>query len=197
MKSLEEAVRQVVSRPTPDALVDLQGAILALGKAGPSVDQALDVAGHFYSYLSELQSKLSARNYSELASRLDISAIGAVAVENLLAARDEELWQRMLMGALSEVLMVVASRQYIKGWSIETDLVHRQVAWYLTGALWQASSTTQADAPVEARWQAISALLAPVRAPDVAPETKAVLVGRIFQILLLALSARLATAAEE
>jgi len=197
MKSLEEAVRQVVSRPMPDALIDLQGAILASGMSGEAVDHVLDVAGHFYSYLSELQSKLSARNYSELASRLDIGAIGAVAVENLLATRDEEMRQRLFMGALSEVLMVAASRQYIKGWSIETDLVHRQVAWYLTEALWRASSIAQADAPVEARWQAISALLAPVRAPDLAPEAKAVLVGRIFQILLLALVARLAAATEE
>lgn len=198
MKSLEEVVVQVVSRPTPQALVDLQGAILASGKSGPVVDQALDVAGHFYLYLSDLESKLSARNFSELASRLDIGAVGAVAMENLIAGPvGEDLWKRLMLGGLSEVLMVAASRQYIKGWQLESQLVHRQAAWYLTEALWRASSTAQADAPVETRWEVISSLLAPARAADVAPEAKAVLLGRVFQILLLTLVGRLTEGAAE
>jgi hypothetical protein len=197
MKNLEEAVGQVVRQPTPDALVDLQGAILVSGRTGQAVDQALDVAGRFHLYLSELQSKLSARNYSELASRLDIGAVGAVALENVLANRGEEMWQGLLMGGLGEILMVAASRQYIKGWQLESDLVHREAAWYLTEALWRASSTAQADVPAEARWQAILSLLAPARAADVAPEAKAVLLGRVFQILMLTLVARLAEGPEE
>jgi hypothetical protein len=197
MKSLEEVVGQVVRHPTPDALVDLQGAILASSSSGEAMDQALDVAGHFYSYLSELESKLSARNFSELASRLDIGAVGTVALESVLAGQADDLWKRLMMGGLSEMLMVAASRQYVRGWEVETDLVHRQAAWYLTEALWRASSRAQADAPVEARWQAISSLLAPARAADVAPEAKAVLLGRVFQILVLALVARLAERPEE
>ncbi|MBN1656927.1 MAG: hypothetical protein JXA93_00925 [Anaerolineae bacterium] len=196
MKNLEEVVEQVVRRPTPEALVDLQGAILALGRGGQAAEEALGVAGRFYSYLCELQSKLSARNYSELASRLDIGAVGAVALENVLASRGEEMWQGLVMGGLGEVLMVAASRQYIKGWQLESDLVHQEAAWYLTEALWRASSAAQADSPAEARWQAISSLLAPVRAADVAPEAKAVLLGRVFQILLLSLVARLAEGPE-
>ncbi|HSJ57292.1 MAG TPA: hypothetical protein VLC95_08930 [Anaerolineae bacterium] len=197
MKSLEEVVGQVVRHPTPDALVDLQGVILASSRSGEAMDQALDVAGHFYSYLSELESKLSARNFSELASRLDIGAVGTVALESVLAGQADDLWKRLMMGGLGEMLMVAASRQYVRGWEVETDLVHRQAVWYLTEALWRASSRAQADAPVEARWQAISSLLAPARAADVAPEAKAVLLGRVFQILVLALVARLAERPEE
>lgn len=194
MKSLERAIGQVLSRPTPDALVDLQGAILVSGMTGPAVDEMLDVAGHFYSYLSELHSKLSARNYSELASRLDIGAVGAVALGGVVAGAREEMWQRLVFGGLGETLMVAASRQYIKGWEVEADLVHREATWYLAAALWRASSTTQADAQPEARWQAIASLLAPARASDVEPSVKAVLLGRVFQILLLTLVAPLTTA---
>lgn len=197
MKSLEQVIAQVASRPTPDALVDLQGAILASGGTGQVMEQALDVAGHFYSYLSELQSKLSARNFSELASRLDIGAVGAVALENVLANRGGEMWQGLMLGGLGELLMVAASRQYIKGWQLESELVHREAAWYLTEALWRASGTAEADAPVEARWQVISSLLAPARAADVAQEEKAVLLGRVFQILLLTLVSRLAESSPE
>lgn len=197
MTSLEEAVGQVVRLPTPSALVDLQGAVLQSGMTGQAVDETLEVAGHFYAYLSELQSKLSARNYSALASRLDIGAVGAVAMENLLAGEEEDLWRRLVLGGLGETLMVAASRQYIKGWEVESDLVHRQAAWYLTEALWRASGTAEADSATEARWQVISALLAPARAEDVEPAAKAVLLGRVFQILLLTLVARLAAAQRE
>jgi hypothetical protein len=143
------------------------------------------VAGHFYIYLSELQSKISARDYSELASRLDIGAVGAVALENLFTGDKEEFWQRLLLGGLGEGLMVGASRQYIKGWQIEAGLVHSHAVWYLTEALWSISGEMQPDLAPEKRWQAIHSLLAPIQAPDVPAADKAALLGRVFQVLLL------------
>jgi hypothetical protein len=191
MKSLADAIQPILSQPTPEALVELQGALLASGHAGPEVHRTLDAAGHFYNYLSELQSKVSARNYSELASLLDIGAVGAVALESIISAESHNFWQRMLLGGLGESLMVAASRQYVKGWEIETGLVHSQAAWYLTEALWHASGQTQPHLPAETRWQAIHQLLAPARDPDLPAPAKALLLGRIFQMLLLTHLARL------
>jgi hypothetical protein len=191
MKSLADATQAILSQPTPEDLVELQGVLLASGHSGPEIDRTLDTAGHFYTYLSDLQSKVSARNYSELASFLDIGAVGAVALESIISAQSHDFWQRMFLGGLGESLMVAASRQYIKGWEIEAGLVHSQAAWYLTGALWHASGETQPDLPAEARWQAIDQLLAPARDPDLPAPAKALLLGRIFQMLLLTYLARL------
>jgi hypothetical protein len=185
MKSLEEAALAVLSHPTPHALQDLQGALLALERDDDAVVQALEVTGRFYGYLSELKSKIAAREYSELASRLDIGAVGAVALENVIAGQHERLWQRLFMGSLGEGLMVAASRQYIRAWRVETDLVHTKAAWYLAEALWRASHLAQADTDSEERWQAIASLLAPANEPQVPAPEKAVLLGRVFQILLL------------
>lgn len=191
MKSLADAIQPILSQPTPAALIELQGALLASGHSGPKLERTLAVAGHFYAYLSELQSKISARNYSELASRLDIGAVGSVALENILASQSHNFWQRLLLGGAAEGLMVAASRQYVKGWEIETDLVHSQAAWYLAEALWHASGETQPDLPAETRWQAIDQLLAPARDPNLSAPAKALLLGRIFQMLLLTHLARL------
>ena len=191
MPNLQEAIGTIVSQPAPETLVMLQGTLLTLGHQGQSVDRALEVAGHFYAYLSELQSKISSRNYSELASRLDIGAVGAVALENIISASQEDFWQRLALGAVAEGLMVAASRQYIKGWEVETRLVHSHAAWYLAEALWKASTEMQPDLEAERRWQAIQALLAPAHDPEVPAPDKAVLLGRIFQILLIAHLARL------
>jgi hypothetical protein len=196
MISLQDAVRPVVSLPTPGALVALQGALLAADRRRQEVSRALEIAGHFHAYLSELQSKVSARNYSEVASRLDIGAVGAVALENVISAEKEDFWARFVLGGMAEALMIAASRQYIKGWEIETGLVHTQAAWCLTEALWETSIEMQPNLAPGERWQAIQALLAPAYDSDVPAPAKAVLLGRIFQILLLTHLAPLLTTKE-
>ncbi len=185
MPTLQDAIRPILSLPTPEALVALQGALLACSQEGETVDRALKVAGHFYDYLSELKSKIAARDYSEMASRLDIGAVGAVALENLLCAEKDRFWQQLIMGGLAEGLMVAASRQYIKGWEVETGLVHSRAVWVLAEALWRASHEMQPGLPAEQRWQAIQSLLAPAYDPGVPAPEKAILLGRIFQILLI------------
>ncbi|RPI56986.1 MAG: hypothetical protein EHM56_03990 [Chloroflexi bacterium] len=191
MKNLEEAAQAVLSHPTPRALQELQGALLALDRDDDAAAQALEVAGRFYSYLSELKTKIAAREYSELASHLDIGAVGAVALENVMAGQKEHLWKSLLMGGLSEGLMVAASRQYIRAWKVETSLVHTQAAWYLAEALWRTSHEAQPGLDPAERWQAIASLLAPANEPQVPAPEKATLLGRIFQILLLTHLARL------
>jgi hypothetical protein len=185
VKSLEEVIRSLLSQPTADDLVALQGALLASGQRSEAVDRALDVAGHFFSYLSELQSKIAAKDYSELASRLDIGAVGVVALENIVVGERESFWKQLLLGGLGEGLMVAASRQYVRGWEVETGLVHREAAWYLAEVLWYASCEMQPDLPAEERWQAIEVLLAPAHDPEVAGPAKALLLGHVFQMLLL------------
>jgi hypothetical protein len=191
MLDLQEAIKPILNQPTPDALIGLQVALLALGDAGEAQERALEITGYFYHYLSDLHSKLSSRSYSELASILDIGAVGAVALENIVAGEPETFWKRLTVGGLAEGLMVAASRQYVKGWTVETGLVHNQAAWYLTEALWRTSSEMQPDLPPQERWEAIRTLLAPANDPDVPAPQKAVLLGRVFQVLLIVYLARL------
>lgn len=196
MKSLNDALQSILSEPTPDNLVALQGAILVSGWQGDDVDRSLELVGRFHAYLCELESKISAKDFSELASRLDIGAVGAVALENVIGGGSENFWQRFLIGGLAEVLMVAASRQYVKAWEVETGLVHNCAAWYLTGALWRTSTVMQPELPAEQRWNAIQSLLAPAHGPDLSGPEKALLLGRVFQVLLLAHLSRLLSVSE-
>jgi hypothetical protein len=191
MLDLQEALKPILTLPTPEALIGLQGALLALDEESEAKDQALEVTNHFFAYLSDLKSKITSRNYSEMASKLDIGAVGAVALESILTTDSEDRWKGLTLGGIAEVLMVAASRQYVKGWEVETALVHSQAAWYLSEALWRASSEMQPDLQPEKRWEAIQALLAPAHDPDVPAPEKALLLGRIFQLLLITYLARL------
>ena len=196
MKDLSDILQPIMASPTPGALVALQGALLASELEGEALESALEITGQFHTYLSELQSKITAKQYNEVASRLDIGAVGVVALENLVASQKEEFWKRLLLGGLGEILMVAASRQYIKAWDAETSLVHTQAAWYLSEALWRASRRMQPDLAPEKRWEAIQGLLAPAYSAGTPAPAKAVLLGRVFQILLLTHLARLWPAVE-
>ena len=186
---LESILYQVLREPTLEALWELQGA-LRVQAASASKDEAralshaLEAAGEFYLYLSELQSKTTAREFSELASLLDMGAVGLVAVENLVT-EGERLWEKVLLGGVGESLMVLASRQYIKAWAQETELVHRRAAWYLFGALWRLSVECQPDLAAVQRRALIQALLAPGLEAETPVPAKIALLGRLFQVLLL------------
>ena len=184
MKSMIEALQVVLQRPTPAALLDLQGALLSSGVTGPAVERTIEITGQFHAYLCELESKIAARDYSELASRLDIGAVGMVAVENLVANKDEKLLQRLLAGGLGEGLMVAASRQYVRAWQVEAGLVHRNAAWFLARVLWDVSREMQPEMPDGQRWQMVQSLLAPAHDAGVPEPGKALLVGRVYQLLL-------------
>jgi len=196
MKNLSDVLQPIMASPTPGALVALQGTLLASELEGEAVETALEIAGQFHTYLSELQSKITAKQYNEVASRLDIGAVGTVALENIIATKKEEFWKRLLLGGLGETLMVAASRQYVRAWDAETSLVHTHAAWYLSEALWRASRQMQPDLAPEQRWQGIQALLAPAKAAETPAPAKAVLLGRVFQMLLLTHLARLWPAGE-
>jgi hypothetical protein len=190
--SFKDLLERLLTEPRAADLLALQTRLLvaeAEPGRGEAARRALAVAREFHEYLTELEAKTSAREYSELASMLDIGAVGSVALENLTAA-GEMLLQRMLVGGLSEVLMVLASRQYVKAWQQEVFPLHMRAVWFLRGELWRLSVTGQPDMSPEARAQLVDRILAPALKNGAADEVRVALVGRLFQILLLIYVAR-------
>jgi hypothetical protein len=185
--SFQDLLGRLLTEPTPADLLALQTRLLAAEADSTRADaarRALDVAREFHAYLSELEAKFSAREYSELASMFDIGAVGVVALENLTEA-GEALLERMLLGGLGEILMVLASRQYVKAWSREMRPIHMQAAWFLRGELWQLSVTGRPDMSTEERAALVDELLAPALDEDAADEVHVALLGRLFQVLLV------------
>jgi hypothetical protein len=185
--SFQDLLSRLLTAPTPADLLALQTRLLA-AEADPgraeAARRALEVAGEFHAYLSEMEAKASAREYSELASKLDIGAVGGVALENLAEA-GEALLQRMLLGGLSEVLMVLASRQYVKAWGRETRPIHMRATWFLRGELWRLSVRKRPDMPLEERAALVDGLLGPALDGDTPDEVHLALLGRLFQVLLV------------
>jgi hypothetical protein len=151
--SFHDLLGRLLAEPSPADLLALQTRLL-VAEADPerrvAARCALAVAHEFHVYLSELEAKISARQYSELASLLDIGAVGTVALENLIET-GETLKQRMLLGGLSEALMVAASRQYVKAWGREIQPILMKAVWFLRAELWRLSVTGRPDMRAEER----------------------------------------------
>jgi hypothetical protein len=174
----------VLHAPTPAALWALRGDLLAAGMAPDH--RALPVLASFHGFLDRLATGSSSRSYSDLASRMDISALGGVIAQELSEAGDATAMARRLMsGVLSEGLAVLATRQHVKAWGGELEAVYRQAAWDLYGMLWSFACRRRPELAAEKRRALLDELLAPVLDAGVAGGEKAIVAGRLFQLLLV------------
>jgi len=192
---LGEVLGCIARQPKSEDLWRLRVALLAYADDGPAehrslIDQALDLTREFDQYLSELKSKLQARHYNELASRLDMGAVGALAIQNLLTEGRESL-KSYLLGGLSEGMIILASRQYIKAWDREMRSAHHRAVWFLYGALWRISRQAQPGLAADKRQALIDDLMSPAMDEEAPPQVRATLLTRLFQIGLLVLLAPL------
>ncbi len=183
--ALQDTLTTILTNPSPDALWQLQGDLLSEGYASDAPVMAILDA--FHHFLNELLASATAREYSHFASILDIGAVGGVAVQNLLESRDSDgWWQRLLLGGLSESLMILAARQYVNAWENEMTADFNNAAWFLYRHYWQLSAEMQPDMVLDERRRLVDDLLSPVHNADINGTAKAALLGRLFQILLMA-----------
>jgi hypothetical protein len=183
-------LRRVITKPSTGDLVSLQTVLLSWEeKAGTPEERersanALALLGDFYCFLTGLECKLEAHTYAELASRMDMGAVGGVIADNVLGAGCK-LLERVLVGGLSEVLMVLASRQYVKAFDRELDTFHQQVAWKLRGHFWRFSAGRRPELSPEQRAALIDALFTPLLDRKSPGEAKSIALAYLFQLLLL------------
>lgn len=182
--SEKDSLIQVLTKPSPASLWQLRAELLELGLNGEN--RILPILDQFYHFLNELVARSSAREYSHLASILDMTAVAGVAIQNLMSEqKSEDWWQRFLVGAASEGLMILAARQYVKGWEQEMNANYNAAAWYLSQEYWNLSLHLQPELPPTTRRQLVDHLMSPILNRDVDGVVRAGLTVRFFQVLLL------------
>ncbi len=185
-----QLLERIMKKPSAADLLKLQSVLLTTEEGADSprsreqAGAALALLGEFYAYLVTVESKLDAHDYAEIASRMDMGAVGGVVAENVLGS-GEKLLERVLVGGISEALTVLASRQYVKAFNRELDAFYQQVAWQLRAHLWRISAARRPDLSAADRAVQIESLFAPLDRKDTPGAAKPVLLGRLFQILLL------------
>jgi hypothetical protein len=181
---LHDSLSAILVAPTCEALWRLRADLLEIRH--PAGSEAWSLLGEFHDYLDKLATTTSSRDFSHLASKLDISAISGVILERIAEEGEaSERALRLLSGLVSEGLMALATRQHVKAWSAELDAVFRSAAWRLYERLWRWTERRTPDLPPDRRRKLIDSLMSPMNADAPGGMAKAVLVGRLYQILLL------------
>jgi hypothetical protein len=182
--SLSPSLNEVLSRPSPEALWHLRADLLEQGLTDDS--RQMKIVNAFYDFANQLVASSTAREYSHLASILDMAAVAGVAVQNLLAEKDtEEWWQRFMTGAVSEGMMVLAARQYVKAWEEEMQSDFNKATWFLAQEYWHLSNDLQPELAPARRRELVDQLFLPLTGSQLDGTAKAGLIARLFQVLLL------------
>ena len=182
---LDTTLSEVFSEPAPSTLWQLRGELLTRGFS--EQDPVMEVLDHFYHFLNELVASSTAREYSHFASLLDIAALGGVVLESFIGEKESgELWKRLMLGAVSEAMMVLAARQYVKAWEQEMEATYNSAVWTLSQEYWKLSVLLQPEMDAGLRQRLIAELIAPIQAENVEGIVKAGVIVRLFQLLLFA-----------
>jgi hypothetical protein len=125
--SVEERLLEVLDDASPESVWNLSSELNALKvRLGPrkgkdtvrlmaTVNEALDVAGDFHEFSVEMRSEIESRDFSQMASLFDLTSIGALAAQDMLPGEGGISLPKVLLGALSEGLIFLGSRQYVAG----------------------------------------------------------------------------------
>jgi hypothetical protein len=182
---LAEGLLAVLSMPSPAALRRLQGELQQSGL--PLTAETWQLLSDFYDYLVAVLARSTSREYSHLASLLDIGAVGIIALQHVLSARGEKhFWWSFLINAFGEGLMVTAARQYVKAWEGEMTAVHEQTTWRVQQSFWRVSQQLRPQLDAAERRQHLDTLFAPLHSNAVSNTFRAILLIRFYQVLLLA-----------
>lgn len=182
----EQLLALILSKPEPALLWQLRSAMLEVGLTPD--DRRLTLLNEFYEVVIQLVASSTARQYSHFASILDLGAVGGVALQNMMDKSDSKNFTRKLLaGGLSEVLMVMAARQYVKAWEEEMKATYSIASWRLWEEFWLLSSSMQPDLDPEQRRLLVDQLIAPLQDEEVKGTVKAAITVHYYQLLLIAL----------
>jgi hypothetical protein len=194
---LENLLLSILREPTPDDLWRLHPHLLALDS--PDAEPARALAGQFYSYLSSVRSKLTAKQYSVLSAVLAAGSVGVIAAQDVIeeiAADRHQMIGDLLAGGLAAILETMSAFQHVKAWETEFGSVHEEAIWHLYAELWRISVEAQPDLTMEQRQALLDRLFAAARDPKQTGGARMVLIIRLFQVLLAIRLAPLLRAAE-
>jgi hypothetical protein len=105
----------ILREPSAAAVWELRAELLASGLSPGA--RIFELLAEFHRFLDHLETGAASRDHSERASLMDIGSFGAVVAADLLEAEESpDLARRLLAGALTEGLAVLATRQHVKAW---------------------------------------------------------------------------------
>ncbi len=182
--ALVEALSRTLRFPTTENLWQLRAELLESGV--PPGGRVWAILGEYQRFLEQVRTSTESRQYSELASELDIASISGIVVERFLEPQGaRELALSIISGILSEGLMAFATRQHVKAWKAGLASVCAGSAWFLYEEMWHWAQRKRPELDAAERRRLLDLLFAPVCSADRGDASTFLLIGSLFQVLLV------------
>ncbi|MBP1601202.1 MAG: hypothetical protein H6Q06_1353 [Acidobacteria bacterium] len=181
---LIEALGRTLSSPTTMHLWQLRAELLESGV--PPGGRVWAILGEYQRFLEQVRASTESRQYSELASELDIASISGIVVERFLEPQGaRELALSTISGILSEGLMALATRQHVKAWKAGLASVCAGSAWFLYEEMWHWAQRKKPEVNAVERRRLLDLLFAPACSAHQGDAGIFLLIGSLFQVLLV------------
>jgi hypothetical protein len=182
--ALREGLTGTLTHPTPESLWRLRADLLEAGV--PPGGPLWRVLAEYQQFLQHIHTGIASRHYSDLASKLDIGSITGVVVDRFFEQKDgRSLARSLLSGFLTEGLMVLATRQHVRAWEESLSSVCTGAAWFLYEELWRWALEKNPELDPVKRRRTLDSLFVPLCSKAGDGPSKAILIGSLFQLLLL------------
>ncbi len=181
---LVETLSRTLSYPTTESLWQLRAELLEAGV--PPGGRVWAILGEYQHFLDRVRTSTESRQYSELASELDIASISGIVVERFLEPQGaRELALSVISGILSEGLMALATRQHVKAWKAGLASLCAGSAWFLYEEMWHWAQRKKPELNTAERRRLLDLLFTPVCSANRNDVGTFVLIGSLFQVLLV------------
>ncbi len=200
--SYRAALRGALTRFDEASLLRLRGDLQVVSRwlearedaeRAKSAGAALDAVSRFYSFGAEVTGFSISNKTANRASLYDLASVGVLGVENILTAEHKSL-MRFLMSGLSEGLMYLGSREYVRGSTAVLEATYKAHALNVRDALWSLAMDFRGSEDLgsirEAR-QAIDALFAKFDDASVPVPAKVALLYQLYGLVAIVRCAQL------
>lgn len=142
------------------------------------------ILDRFYSFVAELRSRLTARQFSELLALMDTKSIWPPMANSFSEAGPEtEFAAHLFEDFMSEGLMSLGSISQARNWEIEMSPSFLSAGWKLYEEVWRLLETAKPEQEPSLRRAILDQLLGPIWNHEASGVLRAALIGRLFQII--------------
>ncbi|MGQ0797776.1 MAG: hypothetical protein ACT4OI_07955 [Methanobacteriota archaeon] len=144
---VREAFKDTLTRFDEPSLLRLRGELQVASRwladrkdreRADAAERTLQALSRLNAFTVEIRGFSGSRQAAETASLFDLGSIGVLSLETLLTA-EKVTPMRLLMSALAEGLMFLASRQYVRGSNVVLESTYRTHVLGLQDELWSAA----------------------------------------------------------
>lgn len=183
---LPASLTGLLREPSAAGVWAVRGELLAQGLEPEH--RVFPLLAGLHRFLDRVETGSSSRDHSERASLMEVGSLTGVVATELMEAKDAaERARRILGGALTEGLAVLATRQHVRAWRGELASVFRETAWTLYDELWRWAAARKPDMEPPERGRLIERLLAPLQDDnaEMSEGARTVLACSLFMLLVI------------